>query len=269
MIAVEKICQISRQAGEKIIVVFNSGDFGVETKSDNSPLTQADLASHHTICDALAELDDSIPILSEESVAIDYEERKQWQRYWLIDPLDGTKEFIAKRPEFTVNIALIEDGRPVLGVIYVPCTGVCYFAQKGKGAFRQEGDAPPEKITTRKVPLVDGKPHLTVVMSRHSGRSKVGALLEPLGDNYDQASIGSSLKMCMVAEGKADFYPRLGPTSEWDTAAAQTIVEAAGGVMLGRDHQPMRYNQKASILNDHFYVMGEPDFPWQTWCRFE
>lgn len=269
MIAIEKICEISRDAGEKIMAVFNSGDFGIETKSDDSPLTQADLASHHTICDALAEMDGSIPILSEESAAIDFEERKQWQRYWLIDPLDGTKEFIAKRPEFTVNIALIEDGFPVLGVIYVPCTGVCYFASKDGGAFKREGDGAPEKITTRKIPMTDGKPMLTVVMSRHSGRSKVGDLLAPLDGNFEKASIGSSLKMCMVAEGKADFYPRLGPTSEWDTAAAQIIVEAAGGMMLGRDLTPMRYNQKSSLLNDHFFVMGEKAFPWRDWCDFE
>lgn len=257
------IIEISKQAGEAILKVYNSDDFHVETKDDSSPLTKADLAAHRIIIDGLKQHFADIPRLSEESQGITFEQRKLWQRCFIIDPLDGTKEFIARNDEFTVNIALVENGKVLLGVICVPVFDQVYYAAKGSGAFKQIGDAPAESIKVRSVPKVDGKEQLTVVGSRRHGLDSLQKLCQKL-TNYQLISRGSSLKMCMVAEGKADFYPRLAPTSEWDTAAAQIIVEEAGGQLVKTDFSAMTYNQKESILNPHFLVLGDPQFDWKN-----
>ena len=253
------VLQLAQQAGQAILDVYNR-EFEVEHKADQSPLTEADLASHHTILAGLALLTPDIPVLSEESAALPYETRRAWQRYWLVDPLDGTREFIKRNGEFTVNIALIEDGRPVLGVVHVPVSGVSYVGQVDEGAYKydEHGIRRPIHVTTaRQTPL-------RVAGSRsHAGDSLV-RFLDQVGD-HEIVSMGSSLKLCLVAEGSADIYPRLGPTSEWDTAAAQAVVEAAGGKVTDTDMQPLRYNTKDSLLNPHFLVFGDASIDWSQY----
>lgn len=222
----DDIAVIATDAGQRILEIYN-GPFDVELKGDNSPLTQADRAAHELIVARLAALTPDIPVLSEESAKIDCAVRAGWTRFWLVDPLDGTREFIKRNNEFTVNIALIENGAPVLGVVQVPVTGVLYLGVKGQGAWKVENG---QRRAIRVRDYKGGR--ATVVASRsHRGEAvdKFLAQLETREGGYDTASLGSSLKLCMVAEGAADIYPRLGPTSEWDTAAAHCVVEAAGG----------------------------------------
>jgi 3'(2'), 5'-bisphosphate nucleotidase len=247
---------IAKKAGDKIMAVYAS-EFAVTHKDDNSPLTEADMAAHNCIIAGLQQLTPDIPILSEESADIPFEERSQWQTYWLVDPLDGTREFIKRNGEFTVNIALIDNHEPVIGVIYAPVLDVFYYACRGTGAFKQDQDAEPVAIHTR---TKRGKVMLIAGSRSHRGDS-LNQMLENIGQ-HRIISMGSSLKSCLVAEGKVDVYPRLGPTSEWDTAAAQCIVEEAGGVVTTTDMQPMRYNTKESLLNPHFFVSGDPGFDW-------
>lgn len=254
--AVEKL---AREASEKILGVYAS-DFDSAEKADRSPLTEADLLSHATITSGLARLTPDIPVLSEESGAIPYSERARWQRYWLVDPLDGTKEFIKKNGEFTVNIALIEEQRSVLGVVHVPVSGVTFFAARGRGAFKREpGDGAVRRITTRKVDPA----RIVVAGSRSHGGGALDDFARRLPGNVELISRGSSLKLCLVAEGEADIYPRFGLTSEWDTAAAQAIVEEAGGVVLDLSFEPLRYNAKEDILNPWFVVLGDTSFGWR------
>lgn len=259
----DKIIPIAKCAGEAILSVYRGDDFDVQIKGDESPLTKADLAAHEVIEKSLAEAFPLVPCLSEESAEISFEERKKWDACFIVDPLDGTKEFIARNDDFTVNIALIESGRPVLGVIYVPVFDTYYYAARGVGAFKKIGDNPAQKISIRKLQKKDGKNHFTVVASRRHGVDKVERLCQNFA-SYDLTSRGSSLKMCLVAEGEADLYPRLALTSEWDTAAAQSIVEEAGGQLLQLDFSPMTYNQKESLLNPFFLVLGDPEFDWQA-----
>ena len=247
---------LARRAGGAILKVYDE-DFDVMTKEDESPLTHADLASHRVITAALPELLSNVPILSEESGAIDEAERLAWTRYWLIDPLDGTKEFVNRNGEFTVNIALIDDHRPVIGVVHVPVADQTYTGIVGAGAWRQDGDAAPVPIATRRPPA---RPPV-VVGSRSHANPDLAACLDQIGE-HELVSMGSSLKFCRVAEGAADLYPRLGPTSEWDTAAAQAVVEAAGGQVLRLDGAPLAYNEKRDILNPWFVVLGDPDAGW-------
>ena len=253
----------ARHAGEAILKVYNSDHFGVEIKDDDSPLTRADMAAHHIIVDELSEQFPSIPCLSEESVGISFNERKQWPICFVIDPLDGTKEFIARNDEFTVNIALVENGRAVLGVIFAPVLDTLYYAADGIGAFKQVGQQAVEAIQVRHLQTKEGQPHFTVVASRRHGFERVKTLCQNFA-SFDLTSRGSSLKMCLVAEGEADLYPRLALTSEWDTAAAQAIVEHAGGQLVQLDFSPMTYNQKESLLNPYFLVLGDPDFDWRS-----
>ena len=220
------VIKIAKQAGGKILEIYNTDDFEIQIKGDDSPLTKADLAAHNIIVDFLEDKYADIPCLSEESTGILFDHRKQWNQCFIIDPLDGTKEFIARNGEFTVNIALQKDGKPVLGVIYVPVTDVTYFAAEGIGAFKQEQNSEAKQISVRSLQQKDGKNHFTVVASRRHGLDKVKTLCQNFA-SYDLTSRGSSLKMCMVAEGAADLYPRLALTSEWDTAAAQAIIEQA------------------------------------------
>jgi 3'(2'), 5'-bisphosphate nucleotidase len=255
----EPVAELAQQAGEKILVVYNSDEFSVEEKADKSPLTAADLASHHAIVDGLTALTPDIPILSEESASLPYTERSTWQTYWLVDPLDGTREFIKRNGEFTVNIALIEDGVPVLSVVYVPVTGVSYLACKGQGAFKQEAGE-RRAIKVRKL----GTGPLMVVGSRSHRGESLNQFLEKLGE-HEMVGMGSSLKLCLVAEGAADIYPRLGPTTEWDTAAAQCVVEQAGGYVTDTSMQPLRYNTKDSLLNPFFLVFGDDGQDWSAY----
>jgi 3'(2'), 5'-bisphosphate nucleotidase len=253
---VPAIVALARRAGDAILTVYGQ-QFEVTNKADQSPLTLADMHSHEIIVEGLRALTPQWPVLSEEASDISFDERRTWSRYWLVDPLDGTKEFVSRNGEFTVNIALISDHAPVLGVVFVPVSNTTYTGAAGVGAFCQHGSASPQAIrvtTPAAVPL-------RIVGSRsHRGDSLDQYLprLEP----YQLIAVGSSLKFCLVAEGTADFYPRFGPTSEWDTAAAHAVVEAAGGAVIRTDGTPLRYNAGAGLLNPHFLVFGDRSRDW-------
>jgi 3'(2'), 5'-bisphosphate nucleotidase len=253
------VLRIARQASAAIMQVY-AGDFAVEQKDDHSPLTLADSEAHRLITAGLQALTADIPVLSEESPAKyhDYATRRHWSTLWLVDPLDGTREFIKRNGEFTVNIALIHQHRPVLGVVAVPAVDVAYTGAVGLGAQRIAGPHEAATIQARQphpaVPVVVGS-------RSHRGES-LDALLARLGA-HELCAVGSALKFCRVAEGAADFYPRLGPTSEWDTAAGQAVLEAAGGQVLNLQGQPLRYNQRDTLLNPHFMAMGDPRFAWR------
>ena len=254
---------IARQAGEKILEIYETG-FDVEHKDDRTPLTNADMASHHTIVEALSELTPDIPVLSEESATLPFEERKQWNIYWLVDPLDGTREFIKRNGEFTVNIALVSGHRSILGVIHVPVLDIDYFAWEGGGAFKAEHGGTAQPIAVKR----PDEHRIVVAGSRSHGSEAMQKYMEKIAANYDEVdmlSMGSSLKFCLVAEGRADLYPRLGLTSEWDTAAAQCIVEQAGGYVTRTDMSALEYNTKDSLLNPFFFVFGDDR---QDWSRF-
>ena len=263
----EQLClqcvDIARDAGKAILDVYNT-DFNVEAKDDDSPLTAADMASHNLIVQRLGELTPDIPILSEESAKLPFEERSSWQTYWLVDPLDGTREFVKRNGEFTVNIALIHDHKSIIGVINVPVLGVDYYAWEGGGSFKVENGGEAKKISVKK--LNGGK--LTVAGSRSHGSEMMQRYMEKLSaenGEVEMLSMGSSLKFCLVAEGKADLYPRLGLTSEWDTAAAHCIVEQAGGYISKTDMTPLLYNTKDSLLNPFFFVYGDNSRDWSKY----
>jgi 3'(2'), 5'-bisphosphate nucleotidase len=252
---IDPIVDLAVEAGQAILEVYAT-DFDVQEKGDQSPLTQADLASHHCIVAGLSALTPDIPIISEEEGLPDFSERSQWQRYWLIDPLDGTKEFVNRNGEFTVNIALIDSNRPILGVVHVPVQGKTYIGCQGHGSeLRADGKTTPISVATTSSDPV------RIVGSRSHRGSSLDAFLENVGES-DMIPMGSSLKFCVVAEGRADIYPRLGPTSEWDTAAAQAVVEQAGGKVLELDGKPLSYNAKEDILNPWFVVIGAADRDW-------
>jgi len=254
-IHLEAVREIAHAAGRRILDVYER-EFKVEHKEDHSPLTEADRAAHEIITSQLEALTPDIPVLSEESAAVNYDTRAGWKRFWLVDPLDGTKEFINRNGEFTVNIALIEGNRPVLGVVYVPVPAITYYACAGQGAYKQKGECAIQPVRVRR--FDGGKP--IVVASRSHAGPETEAFLRNLGE-HDVVSMGSALKLCLVAEGAADVYPRLGPTMEWDTAAAQCVVEAAGGRVTDLNSQPLVYN-KPSLLNPWFLVSGVGDYDW-------
>ena len=253
---IDPVVALAEEAGRAILEVYSS-DFEVQSKEDDSPLTQADLASHHCIVRGLEALTPGVPIISEESDLPEYEVRSQWDRYWLIDPLDGTKEFVNRNGEFTVNIALIDNQEPVFGVVHVPTQKKTYVGCEGYGAERKNPDGSRETIN---VSATSASPVRIVGSRSHRGAS-LDAYLENLG-GCDMIPMGSSLKFCVIAEGGADLYPRLGLTSEWDTAAAQAVVEQAGGSVVTLDGKPMKYNAKADILNPYFFVIGAADRDW-------
>jgi len=257
----EEVVVIATEAGRRILDVYER-QFDVSRKDDGSPLTDADRGAHEVIVARLTQLTPAIPVLSEESTRIEYSERAAWQRFWLVDPLDGTKEFVNRNGEFTVNIALIENGVPLLGVVYVPVTGVCYLAVRGQGAWKETGGCNRAPIRARRY---RGGPATVVASRSHRGDAvdKFLAHLKKREGEYITESLGSSLKLCRVAEGAADVYPRLGPTSEWDTAAAQCVVESAGGRVTDLDGQPLHYN-KPDILNPWFLVTGADDYNWHA-----
>ncbi|MCB1670775.1 MAG: 3'(2'),5'-bisphosphate nucleotidase CysQ [Gammaproteobacteria bacterium] len=256
--------EIARAAGQEILTVYNkTGNIDVTVKDDNSPLTEADRRAHELIVARLAAEAPAMPILSEESEQLDYAERSGWSRYWLVDPLDGTKEFIKRNGEFTVNIALIEAGQPVLGVVHVPVTGVTYSGLRGSGATRHEaGVATP--LQCRRIQ--PGQTALKVVASRSHRAPELDGLLERLRETFpdlELVSMGSSLKICLVAAGEADLYPRLGPTCEWDTAAAHAVLLAAGGSLVNPQFDELRYNSKPELLNPHFTAIADAGYDWQ------
>ena len=251
-----EIDNIARKAGEKILEIYKT-DFSVTNKEDNSPLTIADTAAHKVICRSLSLLTPDIPVLSEESSYIDFYERKKWTQYWLVDPLDGTREFIKKNDEFTVNIALIDGHQSVLGVVHIPVINTSYTAAINYGARRHDRKNKIKRISVRKV----NKNNITIASSRSHGNQKQKYFISKI-KNSKVLSVGSSKKFCLVAEGKADIYPRFGPTSEWDTAAAQCIVEESGGVVVDKNLNPIKYNTKDSLINPPFLVIADKSFNW-------
>ena len=256
---VRGVVVLAVSAGQAILAFYEQTDPGVTYKDDDSPLTRADLASHHLLVKGLRALTPGVPVLSEESAAIPHETRRSWTRYWLVDPLDGTKEFLKRREEFTVNVALIEGEAPVLGVVHAPALGVTYAAARGGGATKQQHRRPPEPIRVSDY-RAGG---LKMVVSRSHGGGETDDLVRKLKP-VACVSIGSSLKLCLVAEGRAHLYPRLGPTMEWDIAAAQCVVEEAGGTVTDLAGRRLRYN-KLSLENPHLIGCGSPPFPWQKY----
>ena len=249
-INVNKIINIAHEAGEKILQIYNKESFDQQLKSDNSPLTEADIAAHNLIEKQLKLITPEIPVLSEESSSIPWQERKQWNYYWLIDPLDGTKEFIKKNGEFTVNIALIYQHNPIIGVVHAPVLGETWIGEQGK---------PAKKIEKNSTRVIKVKQHkqgevYKVVGSRSHAGDSLNEFLNELG-KHEIVLMGSSIKLCLVAEGRAHLYPRLGPTSEWDTAAAHAVVNAAGGEVVNSETKiPLKYNTKDSLRNPYFIV---------------
>jgi 3'(2'), 5'-bisphosphate nucleotidase len=251
----DPLIELASDAGRRILDMYNS-PFTVEEKPDHTPVTAADIAAHDAIVAGLDILSPDVPVLSEESEEVSYSVRSQWRTYWLVDPLDGTREFIKGSGEFSVNLALIQDHRPILGVIYVPVADTCYFACMDHGAFKQGSEKVPVPIHTR---TLGAQPVIAVSRSRRS--KQLEGFLKNLG-LHETIAMGSSLKSCLVAEGRADLYPCFGPTSEWDTAAAQCILQEAGGHLTDTNLQPLRYNTKASLLNPHFFAFGANSDDW-------
>lgn len=251
-----QVIGLARQAG-KVILEASEQDYKVIAKHDNTPVTCADLAANKCIVDGLSSLPQYFPILSEESADISFKERQQWQTYWLVDPLDGTKEFIKKSGEYSVNIALIHQHQAILGVIYSPPKNILYYARRDGGAYRVSNQFKSDQLSVcqqRRIPLI-------VTCGNNPPSVAFQQFVQKIGQ-HKLLTMGSSIKSCMVAEGSADIYARLGPTSEWDTAAAQCIVEEAGGYLTDLNLQPLQYNQKDSLLNPHFLVYGDGRVNW-------
>jgi len=258
----ERVAAIAREAGREILEVYAAGAIAPTAKADNSPLTAADLRSHRLIVQRLGELIPGVPLLSEESASVLPAVRAAWQRYWLVDPLDGTREFLSRNGEFTVNIALIEGHSPALGVVHVPVTDTTYCGVPGEGAARRSAAEEPVPIRV----AAHAATPLRIVGSRSHRGDSLDAFLARAGA-HELLAIGSSLKFCLVAEGAADVYPRLGPTSEWDTAAAHAVLLAAGGAVSALDGSPLEYNTRAELLNPFFVAYGPRDRDWLALLR--
>ncbi len=255
----EGVIAVARQAAGRILEIYGE-DFAVERKADASPLTEADMASHRCILAGLQALAPEIPVLSEESAhTVATAERLSWRRLWVVDPLDGTREFVKRNGEFAINIALVDDGVPVFGLILAPVTGTVWHGVPGEGAFRRDGDhdAPIRVRAPAVAPL-------RVAASRSHLDPRTAALMARIG-RTESIGMGSSLKFCQLAEGAMDVYPRFAPTSEWDTASGQAILEAAGGALLDPQGRPFRYNRRDSLLNGDFIALGDPALPWRDW----
>lgn len=242
------ILAIAEAANAKVMEIYGT-DFSVEHKEDESPVTAADLASHDVIVKGLKALTPDVPILSEESAHAPWSERKEWTRFWLVDPIDGTKDFVKRTGEFTVNIALIENGEPVLGVVTAPALEEAFWGIRNEGAWKRDSEG-----RTHQLHVVVPPPVRRVVASKNHLNEETRSFIDALGEHC-LVQAGSSLKFCRIAEGRADIYPRIGPTCEWDTGAAQAVLEAAGGKVQTLDGEPMRYG-KEDVLNPHFVAAG-------------
>lgn len=256
------VVSLAKQAGKQVLNIYQS-DFTVEYKTDKSPITVADLASHECICQGLSFLTPDLPIISEESVPASFQKRRFWEKYWLIDPLDGTKEFLEKNGEFTINIALIEQHKPSLGVIFVPSANICYFAQRGQGAYKQIGQTQPEVIFSRA--WKEAQP-ITAVISRRHGMEELKKFLAQFS-RLNLLNCGSALKFCWVAEGLADIYPRFSPTFEWDTAAGQCILTEAGGLVVDNTGQELQYNMSSSLQTANFLAIADKRHHWLHYLK--
>ena len=257
----EAAIAIAQDAASAILGIYDS-DFAVQHKDDDSPLTAADLAAHRCIVDGLARLTPDIPVLSEENAhEVPTAMRHGWPRLWVVDPLDGTREFVKRNGEFTVNIALVEDGVAVFGIVQAPVTGALWHGGTRLGAFRRDGEREVE-LRVRQPAVAP----LRVAASRSHRDGRTEAFLSRMGE-VETIGLGSSLKFCRIADGLLDVYPRFGPTSEWDTAAAQCVLEEAGGAVLRLDGRPLDYNRKDSLLNPDFIALGDPALPWRDWLE--
>lgn len=257
----QPVMDIARGSGRLILDIYQRGDFKQQTKSDNTPVTSADLASHKFIIKHLNQLTPNIPVLSEEDTSILFNERKKWMRYWLVDPLDGTQEFIAGTGDFSTMIALVENNQPILGVVYNPVYDVTYYALKEKGAWKILASG--ETVSLSVLKHRNETSSISIAISR---RQNVQTITDRLSSNYhyDFIPLGSaSLKSCLVAEGSADCYLRLGPTGEWDTAATQCILQEAGGRIINLKLNPLSYNKRESLINSNFIALGDTELPWK------
>ena len=254
------VVEIARASGQLILDIYQRGQFEKQIKDDNTPVTSADLAAHKLVMERLTQLTPDIPVLSEEDASVPLTERSQWKRYWLVDPLDGTQEFIAGSGDFATIIALVEDNRPIMGVVYAPVSGVSYYAYAGKGAYKITAEGESVKIATHH--HEENTKSVVVAISRRQDISSITSRLDP-SYNYELVPLGSAaLKSCLVAEGAVDCYLRLGPTGEWDTAATQSIVEEAGGRILNTHLTPLSYNERNTLENPNFITLGDEGLPW-------
>ncbi|OQQ01249.1 3'(2'),5'-bisphosphate nucleotidase [Vibrio campbellii] len=255
-----QVIEIARSAGQLILDIYEKKQYEAYTKSDETPVTSADIAAHKLITERLSELTPDIPVLSEEAADISLEQRAQWERYWLVDPLDGTQEFIARSGDFATIIALIDNNKPTMGVVYGPVSGVTYYAYNGKGAWKIPDMSESVKIHTHKHEQLGQ--NIAIAISRRQDINRITSRMSSAW-NYDLIPLGSAaLKACLVAEGAVDCYLRLGPTGEWDTAATQCIVEEAGGRILSTQLEPLSYNERETLENPNFIVLGDADLPW-------
>jgi 3'(2'), 5'-bisphosphate nucleotidase len=256
---------LAQQAAAAIVeIYYSSQPLVVERKEDQSPVTSADHASHRIIAAGLAVLTPDIPVLSEEANIPPFSERQQWQRYWLVDPLDGTREFIERSDEFTINIALIEKGRATIGLIYLPIGDIVYIGLPEQGFAVRADSYGEHKITVTSQANTET---IKILVSRHYQQATLAACTDPLRKHFSEIeaiAAGSALKFCQLAEAGGDIYPRFSPCCEWDTAAGQAIVEAAGGLMVDLNFEPVRYNQKESLLSESFYALGAAGTDWKS-----
>ncbi|MBV7316705.1 3'(2'),5'-bisphosphate nucleotidase CysQ [Shewanella sp. NIFS-20-20] len=257
---IEAVIAIAADAAKTIKSIYLDGHFEKELKQDNTPVTSADIAAHTLITASLQQLTPTIPVISEEDADIPFAVRSDWPRYWLVDPLDGTGEFIAGSDDFSVIIALIEHNRPIMGVVYVPMTDVCYYAIAGLGAYKRAGQ---QELRIQAKTLTAGRDSdLRLAVSRRQDPKSVLKLFANPKHCELVVMGGAALKACLVAEGRADCYVRIGPTGEWDTGAAQIIVEEAGGQIMDISLSPLTYNERETMENPNFIVVGMPSLPW-------
>lgn len=263
---VAAVTALARRAGAAIVAIYGGADWQLSRKSDDSPITAADLAAHHIIVDGLAAQFPGWPVLSEESAAVCDSERRSWSRYWLVDPLDGTKEFLAKSGQFTVNIALIEEGEAVFGAVYLPVGDELYWGGPGTGSWSSIAGQ-QRQLQCRAAPLSSAAGPLRVTASsRHSASAaaRIGAALSVPFGAVEQIALGSSLKLCRIASGELDCYPRYGRTGEWDTAAGHAILRGAGGDVIASSGERLRYS-KPTPYNSSFVAVGDPSLAWWSW----
>lgn len=253
--------RIARQAGDEILKLYQNGHYKTEHKSDHTPVTSADFAAHNILCEEFRKLTPDWPVLSEEHANIALAERSQWHYYWLVDPMDGTQEFVSQTGDFTTMIALICEGEPILGLVYAPVSDTCYYAIKGSGAYKIQGSQGPQSIHCRHYQFPPET--IRIAVSRVQNTNKLKKVLSD-DFTYELLPLGSaSLKSCLVAEGAADCYIRLGPTGEWDVGAPLVILREAGGTLLDLHLQPMSFNRRESLINPDFIGIGDNDLPWE------